>query len=410
MPSKYDGTVVVIPTRNRAALACRSIRSALPEAGPGVHVLVSDNSTLPAASAELAGYCRRQRHPRLTLVRPPRAMSMPEHWDWALGQALALPGATHVLYLTDRMAFLRGQLTRLLRLTAENPGVIVSYDNDVIEDAAAPVRFRAKALTGSVIPVGGPHLLYLASQSIFPQCLPRLLNCIAPREVLEAVRARFGDVCRSSVAPDFCHAYRSLGLVDHILYLDDTAVIHFGLAESNGHGLFRSEPNAALNDFLANLGPGGLAPDTPAPEIRTNLNAVFQEYCSTRRRAGTPDYPPLDRGRYLDAIAGELGHTRNEAVVRHAEECLRRHGWARPSPQPTADEVPSAPKARWRLLLEGAAALTRARIAGRAGHPEPTFHFATLDDALWFAQRWPRRRTDSENHLSFLQRGWRLAA
>ncbi|HEY0730270.1 MAG TPA: glycosyltransferase [Pyrinomonadaceae bacterium] len=68
----YTGTVVVIPTRNRAAIAMNAIRSVLDEAVEDVEVLVSDNSTSEAERDALAKFCGGLEG--LRYVRPPESL------------------------------------------------------------------------------------------------------------------------------------------------------------------------------------------------------------------------------------------------------------------------------------------------------------------------------------------------
>ena len=67
----YTGTVVVIPTRNRAAIAMNAIRSALDQPVGNLNVLVSDNSTLEKERETLAAFCSSQSGERLRYIRPP---------------------------------------------------------------------------------------------------------------------------------------------------------------------------------------------------------------------------------------------------------------------------------------------------------------------------------------------------
>src|SRR6476620_12635999 len=101
----YTGIVVVIPTRNRSAIAMNAVRSVLDQPVENLHALVSDNSTIEAEREALAAFCSSQNDERLRYVRPPKPLPMAEHWEWALDEALGSSQASHVTYLTDRMMF-----------------------------------------------------------------------------------------------------------------------------------------------------------------------------------------------------------------------------------------------------------------------------------------------------------------
>src|SRR5271157_1570372 len=81
--------VVIIPTRNRLPLAQSAIGSVLeqPETSD-VQILVSDNSTALESSIQLERFCLKLANRRLHYIKPPRSMSMTEHWNWAINQAL----------------------------------------------------------------------------------------------------------------------------------------------------------------------------------------------------------------------------------------------------------------------------------------------------------------------------------
>jgi len=75
----YTGTMVVIPTRNRASIATNAIRSVLNQSVEDVNVLVSDNSTSEKDREALATFCSTEGNERLRYVRPPRLLPMSEH-------------------------------------------------------------------------------------------------------------------------------------------------------------------------------------------------------------------------------------------------------------------------------------------------------------------------------------------
>src|SRR6266536_1858589 len=130
----HVGTVVVVPTRNRTDPAIMAVRSVLDQAPEGVTVMVSDNSTSQGEADRLARFCAEADQGALKYVRPPDALPMPAHWQWALESALALTDASHVVYLTDRMLFKLDELTPILRLVGGHPGAVLSFNHDTLLD------------------------------------------------------------------------------------------------------------------------------------------------------------------------------------------------------------------------------------------------------------------------------------
>src|SRR6476659_7183748 len=91
----------VIPTRHRAALAISAIESLLAQPND-VAIVVSDNSSSEEQVQQLAAFCRGIDDPRLFYIRCSPVLPMPDHWDWALQQALARTDATHFGVHYDR--------------------------------------------------------------------------------------------------------------------------------------------------------------------------------------------------------------------------------------------------------------------------------------------------------------------
>src|SRR5690242_15627709 len=112
----YAGTVVVIPTRNRATIAMNAIRSVLDQRVEGLSVMVSDNSTSETDRNALADFCRARSHEQIQYLHPPESLSMSAHWEWAIEEALRRYRASHFVYLTDRMMFRKGALKEVLSL------------------------------------------------------------------------------------------------------------------------------------------------------------------------------------------------------------------------------------------------------------------------------------------------------
>jgi hypothetical protein len=316
--------LVVVPTRNRARLARAAVTSALGQLADG-HILVSDNSTDPAEVEELASFSTGLDPATLTYVRPPRPLSMTGHWQWALQRGLQLPGLTHVLYLTDRMVFKKGALHRLLDLTAQNAGRVISYNHDRIDDFERPVRLEQRDWTGSVFDVPSAHLLNLTARAIMPPCLPRMLNCIAPVGTLAQIQRRFHDVF-SSVSPDYAFAYRLLATVEGILYYDASPLVHYALDRSNGASFARGVSSKDSLDFIANVPDASTNAAAPIPAFRTATNPIFHEYGVVRAQvAGLPE---VDRFQYLGMIDFDCRQLRDPSLYRETRSLLRAEGWS----------------------------------------------------------------------------------
>lgn len=396
--------VAVLPTRNRAALLPNAVRSVLSQRGGAVRVLVSDNSTSPGESAAIEALCRSQRDRRLCYVRPPEPLSMAGHWEWALRHAMDRFDADHFTFVSSRWVVRPGGFAKVRAVLAAHPDTILTYDDDaVLDDPGRPIRLARKGLTGRLLRVDAEHLLYLVARAIFPSCLPRMLNCVLPRRVAENVRNRFGDLF-STTAPDHALAYRCLAVIDHHYHLDEAVLVQYGMSLSTGVGMFYRRPNDASADFRNTADPDGLTRLAPVPEVDVNINVVFHEY--NRLRQSEPErLPEIDRGRYLQALANEVALVEDEGRRERYVRVLRENGWQGALPERPAAAGP-APAVRVNPF--------RVRLGALLGRRPPdddaglTFH--NVQDALWFAGRFPKRPVPDADHVGYLRTGWRLGA
>ncbi|HEY0083216.1 MAG TPA: glycosyltransferase, partial [Pyrinomonadaceae bacterium] len=319
--------MVVIPTRNRAGLAMNAIRSTLEQAeGCAVRVLVSDNSTDAADIEALARFCAGLGEARVQYVRPPVPLSMSEHWDWAMEQALGSHGTSHFTILSDRMVFKQGQLKTALKIVGQYPDRILCYMHDKVLDFAPPYGVQQHDWTGKLYEVASARLLTLSAESvIYDDSTPRLLNCIVPRGVLCAIKERFGNII-TSISPDWNFCYRALEVVDSILFFNKAVLVHYALNQSNGQGTERGVKNRAAEDFHKSLRKP-INSDAPFPEIRTVWNAIINEYCFTKQESQSAKFPELNMEKYMQALATGISWIEDPQVKREMEEKLSARGW-----------------------------------------------------------------------------------
>lgn len=292
---------------------------------PDVTVVLSDNSTEPEESERLRAFCERGPD-SLRYVRPPEPLAMSPHWEWLWHTIRDTFAPTHVTYLTDRLAFTQGSLAALAEAAEGNPDHVISYHWDSIKDATSPVELVQAPWTGQLLELDAAKLIELSSRGVFGDYIPRLMNSVAPVSLLEAVERRFGDVF-GAISPDFRIAYRSLAIVDSILYLDRACVIEHGMARSHGYNYKVGNVNSDSADFARLAGERFGA--TPEPHFETVVNAIFQEYCSTRRELGGDRFPSVDWLSYLRANAASTDRIEAPEKRTRMQELLRARGWTR---------------------------------------------------------------------------------
>lgn len=399
MSAAYDKLFVIVPTRNRATLAMNAIQSVFSQDNDSVRVLVSDNSTVPDESAALSQFCKQLQHERLHRVVPEEPLPMVKHWNFAIKRALQM-GASHITVLTDRMMFKAGELDLLLRVVERHPSKIISYRHDRIIDHQQPVRLFLNEWTGKLWEINSAQLLYLTSQSLLHESLPRMLNCIVPRSILNGTEKTFGNIF-DSLAPDLSFCYRALALEDSILYYDKAPIIMWAQNRSVGHTEARGITNSDHSDFFANVTQEELYCSAPIPELRTVLNSIIHHYCFVKQESGNPKFVEVDKDRYLRFVAKDLEDFEDEDSKKEMEKILLTRGWTPPrrnkmepsvikkllTPAVLAQKLRltmgSAPTKRFWLSLEKHFAILPPEING--------FEFGSSQEALDYARKFPRR-------------------
>jgi hypothetical protein len=372
----YAGLVVVIPTRNRSDLAKKAVESAVSQIDCDVQVLVSDNSTASESRSNLCDYCHERGDKRLRYLAPPESLPMADHWDWAMRQAMALYDATHFAFLTDRMLFKPGTLKPLIEIIASYPDKILTYMHDMVDDFAVPVVVRQYTWTGNLYEVPATRLLEMSAQSVlYDSCLPRMLNCIVPRNVLKAIQGRFGSIF-APIAPDWNFCYRALAVLDSILFHDQAALVHYAQLRSNGQSSHYGITNEAYGRFIRDLGSLPVNFAAPFPEIITVWNAIISEYCHAKEVTQSPKFPEVDLDNYRRVLAFGIDQIREPQRQKEMRMLLCARGWkpgevpAPPAPPPPGVEV---------------------------FYPRP-IEFPTWDDAMDHALRHPRERAAASEH------------
>jgi glycosyltransferase involved in cell wall biosynthesis len=375
------GLVVVIPTRNRSDLAKKAVESVIGQVDGLVHVLVSDNSTTSESRSDLSGYCHERGDKGLRYVTPPEPLPMAGHWDWAMQQALSLyDDFTHFTFLTDRMLFKPGALRALIEIITAYPDKIVTYMHDMVDDFSLPIVVRQYTWTGNLYEVPSTRLLKMSAQSVmYDTCLPRMLNCIVPRTVLNGIEARFGDIF-SFIAPDWSFCYRALEVVESILFHDKAALVHYAQPRSCGQGAHYGITNSAFSNFLQDLGGIRVNFAAPFPEIITVWNAIISEYCHAKEITQSPKFPELDLDNYRRVLAYGVDQIKDPQRQDEMRTLLCARGW-----KPGEAPLPSAPPPP----------------GVEPFYPRP-IEFPNWEEAMNYALHHPRERAAASEHESLI--------
>jgi len=407
---------VVIPTRNRGALASAAIRSVLDSAIDRVSIFISDNSSERGDVDSLFAFCARVHDPRVTYLRPPAPLGMTDHWNWALDSSISASRPTHVTFLTDRMMFQPGGLKALLDVVGSWPEDVVSFNFDSVDDRSTPVRLAQTAWSGKTLRIASKKFLDMAANAdVIQRSLPRMLNSAVPVPLLDEMRRRFGQVF-GSLSPDYCFSYRCLSLVPTTLYLDRPCIIDYAQGRSLGRSVVAGRQSPELGDFIGFAGARGLNFAAPIPSILTASNAVIHEYCFVASELGDGTMKPVAMQPYLTRLASEVARLEDEDLRREYYEVLSGHGLTSatlPSVGPVGtrlaelrrNPVQFATKVRRalpsRILGHHITKPLWLRMARWGIHPpgQQRFHFCSTDEALEYARRYPRRPNSTVAHL-----------
>lgn len=409
----YSGTVVVVPTRNRATLAMNAVRSVLEQRVENLSVLVSDNSTSDNDRETLSRYCADMGDERLRYVRPPEALSMAAHWEWAIDEALRTYAASHFVYLTDRMMFRRGALKEVLSLAALYPEKVISYNHDRIIDNASPIRVEQYPATEKLFELDTQRLTWLLSQAVIHPAVPRMLNCIVPRAVLEKIRERFGTVF-ASFSPDFNFCCRCLDTEDSILFYDKAPIFHYALSRSNGASVTRGEMTVDTTDFTNRVIKEDAVVNsaTPIPGLSTAVNYAFHEYCLFRQQTNSAKFPELERAKYLQANACELAEIVDPQLRAETLALLTANGYreTETNGERNLGDVSFGARVQSKVkrVLSGPATTPAWLFLAHTLAVQPpgynSFEFATLDEAIDYAKNISRGNlTKGPTHEQLLQ-------
>lgn len=255
---------------------------------------------------------------------------MVSHWQWALESALRSNTATHIAFSRDRTLFKPGAFIDFARIIKRHPTETLAYHEEVVRDFAEPIELHQVAWTGRLLRINSRRQLNASAavEWYFYASLPRVQNCVVPREVFLQVQQRFGSFF-ASIAPDVCFAYRCLALVDSYLYLDKPMNLSYAHDRSNGTSQTRGIITGDHADFLNNLRGRDMNFAAPIPEFMTVVNAIMHEYCFVKRESGSPRFPDINISNYLKAIAIEISRFESPQLRQEMERLMRQESAAR---------------------------------------------------------------------------------
>jgi hypothetical protein len=217
---------------------------------------------------------------------------------------------------------------------------------------------------------------------------------------VESIVDRFGTFCESTTA-DSCFAYRFCALyVDH-LHLDRSLSVLYGSHRSAAVG-YLSGGGGDFADYRATWRGTSWLDAAPIPGLNLGYNMLFHEYELVRRVAGER-LPLLDRDGYLRDLARGLAWIRDPRLREQLRIVLEEHGWkADAPPAPVLEREP----AWWRVAysqLRQRGLMFLANDLGVRPRSVSGFRFASDEQALDYAVKYPAHPTRNADHLALAQ-------
>jgi glycosyltransferase involved in cell wall biosynthesis len=236
---------IIIPSRNRPELLPIALASLTDQSANQFEILVSDNSSEDIAKIN-AAHVASISDSRLRYVRPPKEMSMVEHWNWAVQQA----SGDYIAFLTDRMLFKIEGVKKLIEAIDRHRPNLMVYFNDRIKQHQAPYILERSRYTEDVHKLNIQCILDACKEGMISRMWPRMLNSIISRSLLSKMQDRYGAVF-TGIVPDYSFCFQAIELVDSFYLMDARLFISAGHGASNGNAFYKNQNAAVSNDFVS---------------------------------------------------------------------------------------------------------------------------------------------------------------
>ncbi len=309
---------IIVPTRNRPAMAALAVRAALAAAGRDDEVVVADNGDSPLILDSSDA--------RLQTLRADRVYSMPDNWERGVRAARG----QDLLVLSDKHRLVPGSLDHLLGARRRSDDV-VSYTYATFSQHLGPSdvnRLDAIASAPGILNYlqSGPQRIERSSRETLKDWYatvryrperPMLYSSLVPRQVVDDVvraRGRFFQ----GMAPDVSSGLHILAARRTYVETNVTAVLtHFPSADTRwSNGASMSRGTEVANGFLQEFAGsplGRLPPLTTAVIFQTLV-----EFSRIHPDLISPDMTDISRFARVAAIEIESAGRADAAAMHWA--------------------------------------------------------------------------------------------
>lgn len=279
MSDKIPVASVVLPTKNRAALAARMATATLENTSLDIELIVVDNDDTETTSRE----CSLLNDPRLRIVRT-GGLNMIQNWEKGLQAARG----EIVIYIEDKVFLRQGAIRAILEL----------FEDESLNFLTYPIKPLDHENDAQAIPEKSLETVILKCRDIRDiamRCNLAEYQRLAPRTINTAVRRQFAlsakgcsDSVFTAVAPDYTSGARYISACDTYRHVNEPLACVLRNAPSIG----RSSANKGkqAEQFFRELGGSweSFLKYVPLPVPLLN-NSLLNDLLSVWRDA--PDAP-----------------------------------------------------------------------------------------------------------------------
>jgi glycosyltransferase involved in cell wall biosynthesis len=308
---------IIIPTQDRPALLAVTVKYAMQLQHANFEVIVSDNSTSDAwKKLNFDAVCGYDSEPNFKLVHPPKVLSPPENFEFALDYATG----DYVMYLTDKMVILPNVLSEAEAAIKTSKADIVNWANapyyiDNIEFPAGSGRLveESEFLSGQPKKYSPRVALKFKASGIVPRnkqqtrdyVIGKLIFGCYSRELIERIKSRSGTVF-GGATHDYSAMIQALSLANTCVMLNTYGVIFISLPPDQSLGsLTAADSQRALMYYRSFTEPDAILASLLVPGIYASQhNMVAHDY-----KKFLPIYGNLDlfnETNWLTAIYSDL--------------------------------------------------------------------------------------------------------
>lgn len=318
----------VCPTRNRQLLASNFAKFALPLVRENIQIVVSDNSDKEIDRSELRKFCESA---NIEYVRPPRVLTMTEHWNFALDYA----NGDYIGFFTDKMVPIPSSLISVFQLLESlkvshdivswNANSFTPHDFAAALGPGAYTRLRQQRLVSEtfdpqmVLRSKIENVCHRSKESMSEYARGKICFGMYSRGLVARAQAECGALFHP-FAPDYSSASIGLSLAKSGVHFQIPCACQINLPISNG-ALFAAHDEHARH-FMESQ-PGTSLSDLPVPGLYSSVsNLVAHDWATYSRLSGIPEV--IDLVDWIDPIFDDV--TTSKRIWSSKENYLEQMG------------------------------------------------------------------------------------